>query len=51
MTAQHHGQEELEAQFEQWRQYVLRRRELQPSTPTSSRTTCAAPSTNSSRPA
>lgn len=24
------GQEELEAQFEQWRQYVLRRRELQP---------------------
>jgi hypothetical protein len=29
MTAQD-GQEELEAQFEQWRQYVLRRRELQP---------------------
>src|SRR4051794_29053976 len=25
------GQEELEAQFEQWRRYVLRRRELQPS--------------------
>ncbi|MEU7655995.1 permease prefix domain 1-containing protein [Micromonospora taraxaci] len=24
------GQQELEAQFEQWRQYVLRRRELQP---------------------
>src|SRR5262245_22285933 len=24
------GQEELEAQFEQWRRYVLRRRELQP---------------------
>src|SRR3954462_11419050 len=30
MTAQD-GQEELEAQFEQWRRYVLRRRELQPS--------------------
>lgn len=30
MTA-HDGPEELEAQFEQWRQYVLRRRELQPS--------------------
>ncbi|MFG1871118.1 permease prefix domain 1-containing protein [Micromonospora arborensis] len=30
MTA-HDGQEELEAQFTQWRQYVLRRRELQPS--------------------
>ena len=29
MTAQD-GQDELEAQFEQWRQYVLRRRELQP---------------------
>ena len=29
MTVQD-GQEELEAQFEQWRQYVLRRRELQP---------------------
>jgi hypothetical protein len=29
MTAQDR-QEELEAQFEQWRQYVLRRRELQP---------------------
>jgi hypothetical protein len=29
MTAQD-GREELEAQFEQWRQYVLRRRELQP---------------------
>jgi hypothetical protein len=29
MTA-HDGQEELEAQFEQWRQYVLRRRELRP---------------------
>src|SRR4029079_1062142 len=29
MTAEG-GQEELEAQFEQWRQYVLRRRELQP---------------------
>src|SRR3954462_807480 len=29
MTAQD-GQEELEAQFEQWRRYVLRRRELQP---------------------
>ena len=29
MTAQD-GHEELEAQFEQWRQYVLRRRELQP---------------------
>ncbi|MBM0275048.1 permease prefix domain 1-containing protein [Micromonospora tarensis] len=27
----HGGQEELEAQFEQWRRYVLRRRELQPS--------------------
>ncbi|MFI6265619.1 permease prefix domain 1-containing protein [Micromonospora sp. NPDC051006] len=27
----HDGQEELEAQFQQWRQYVLRRRELQPS--------------------
>ncbi|MEU7673757.1 permease prefix domain 1-containing protein [Micromonospora taraxaci] len=26
----HDGQQELEAQFEQWRQYVLRRRELQP---------------------
>ncbi|WUR62435.1 permease prefix domain 1-containing protein [Micromonospora chokoriensis] len=26
----HSGQQELEAQFEQWRQYVLRRRELQP---------------------
>ncbi|MFJ2087453.1 permease prefix domain 1-containing protein [Micromonospora chokoriensis] len=26
----HNGQQELEAQFEQWRQYVLRRRELQP---------------------
>ncbi|MGW2625257.1 permease prefix domain 1-containing protein [Micromonospora taraxaci] len=26
----HDGQHELEAQFEQWRQYVLRRRELQP---------------------
>src|SRR3954468_16005818 len=25
------GQEELEAQFEQWRRYVLRHRELQPS--------------------
>ena len=30
MTARE-GQEELEAQFEQWRRYVLRRRELQPS--------------------
>ena len=30
MTAQE-GQEELEAQFAQWRQYVQRRRELQPS--------------------
>jgi hypothetical protein len=30
MTARE-GQEELEAQFEQWRQYVLRRRELQSS--------------------
>jgi hypothetical protein len=30
MTARE-GQEELEAQFEQWRHYVLRRRELQPS--------------------
>ena len=29
MTTQD-GQQELEAQFEQWRQYVLRRRELQP---------------------
>jgi hypothetical protein len=29
MTAEN-GQEELEAQFAQWRQYVLRRRELQP---------------------
>ncbi|MEO3927857.1 permease prefix domain 1-containing protein [Micromonosporaceae bacterium B7E4] len=29
MTAQD-GHEELEAQFEQWRRYVLRRRELQP---------------------
>src|SRR5438128_3412748 len=29
MTA-HDGPEELDAQFEQWRQYVLRRRELQP---------------------
>jgi hypothetical protein len=29
MTAQHE-QEELEAQFDQWRQYVLRRRELKP---------------------
>ncbi|MEO3773009.1 permease prefix domain 1-containing protein [Micromonospora sp. B9E7] len=26
----HDGQQELEAQFEQWRRYVLRRRELQP---------------------
>ncbi|MDG4780811.1 permease prefix domain 1-containing protein [Micromonospora sp. WMMD961] len=26
----HDGQHELEAQFEQWRRYVLRRRELQP---------------------
>ncbi|NYH46299.1 hypothetical protein HNR22_006026 [Micromonospora jinlongensis] len=30
MTA-HDGPDELEAQFAQWRQYVLRRRELQPS--------------------
>ncbi|MET7671743.1 permease prefix domain 1-containing protein [Micromonospora luteifusca] len=27
----HDGQEQVEAQFEQWRHYVLRRRELQPS--------------------
>jgi len=30
MTARE-GQEELEAQFAQWRHYVQRRRELQPS--------------------